>query len=91
MRKQNVPKASVKKPARKGRPLFDKAGLRRQVLIIFIISFFIATALILYVFGFPPGFFKRLFSATVVFFLLISVTVLAIIPLVNYVFNRWLR
>ena len=91
MRKQNVPKAAAKKTVRKSRPLLDKAGLRRQVLIIFIISFFIATALILYVFGFPPGFFKRLFSATFVFFLLISVTVLGIIPLVNYVFNRWLR
>ncbi|RDC64971.1 DUF2798 domain-containing protein [Adhaeribacter pallidiroseus] len=91
MKKQNVPKVAAKKPARKSRPLIDKANLRRQVLIIFIISFFIATALILYVFGFPPGFFKRLFSATFVFFLLISITVLGIIPLVNYVFNRWLR
>ncbi|QNF33180.1 hypothetical protein HUW51_10745 [Adhaeribacter swui] len=91
MRKQNVPKAAVKKSARKSRPLFDKAGLRRQILIIFLVSFFIATALILYVFGFPPGFFKRLFSATFVIFLLISATVLGIIPLVNNVFNRWLR
>jgi membrane protein YdbS with pleckstrin-like domain len=91
MRKQNVPKAPSRKPTRKSRPFFDKAELKRQALIIFIISFFVATALILYVFGFPPGFFQRLFSATFVFFLLIGVTVLGIIPLVNYVFNRWLR
>ena len=91
MRKQNVPKAVARKPARKSSLRFNKAFLQRQALIIFIISFFVATALILYVFGFPPGFFKRLFSATFVFFLLISVTVLGIIPLVNYVFNRWLR
>jgi len=91
MRKQNVPKGATKSPTRKSRSRFNKSELRRQALLIFLISFFIATALILYVFGFPTGFFRRLFSATFVFFLLISLTVMGIIPLVNYVFNRWLR
>lgn len=90
MRKQNGPKAA-KSTARKSRPRLNKAVLQRQALLIFLISFFIATALILYVFGFPTGFFRRLFSATFVFFLLISLTIMGIIPLVNYVFNRWLR
>ncbi|QMU31344.1 DUF2798 domain-containing protein [Adhaeribacter radiodurans] len=91
MRKQNVPKAAAKSTVRKNKFRFNKANLKRQVILIFIISFFISTALILYVFGFPTGFFGRLFSSTFVFFLLISVTVMGIIPLVNYVFNRWLR
>lgn len=91
MRKQNIPKTAAKPPARKKRSSFNQKGWQRQVLVIFIISFFIATALILYVFGFPDGFFGRLLSATFVFFFLISITVLGIVPLVNYVFNRWLR
>lgn len=91
MRKQNVPKAAAKPSSRKSRLRLNKKGLQRQALLILIISFFIATALILYVFGFPAGFFLRLLSATLVFFLMISSTVLVIVPLVNYVFNRWLR
>ncbi|PSR55658.1 DUF2798 domain-containing protein [Adhaeribacter arboris] len=91
MRKQNIPKKATKPTARKSKLRLNKATLQRQAIVIFIISFFISTALILYVFGFPAGFFRRLFSATFVFFLLIGTTVLGIIPLVNYVFNRWLR
>ena len=90
MRKPTVPKKAAKPPAR-NRLRLPKRSWPRQALLILIISFFIATALILYVFGFPDGFFRRLFSATLVFFLLISSTVLGIVPLVNYVFNRWLR
>ncbi len=91
MRKQNLPKTTAKPPARRNKLTFNNKGWQRQLLVIFIISFFISTALILYVFGFPDGFFLRLFNATFVFFLLIGSVVLGIIPVVNYAFQRWLR
>ena len=96
--KQNTPRNSPRKPASKPAPK-PAMGLlswitpkrQRAFLIIFILSFVISLTLELYTFGFPDGFFGHWFSAMLVLFLLISGTVMGIIPLVNYVANRWLR
>ncbi|KAA9333813.1 DUF2798 domain-containing protein [Adhaeribacter soli] len=92
--KQNTPRYAqrrqpAKAPARKLPWLSEKQ--QRALIVIFLLSFFTSLVLELYVFGFPDGFFVRWFSALMVIFLLISGTVLGIIPLVNYVSNRWLR
>ncbi|MGV3502420.1 MAG: hypothetical protein ACO1O1_01850 [Adhaeribacter sp.] len=78
-------------PARKRKPAFNPKDWRRRLLIIFLLSFFISTALIVYVFGMPGDFFLRLFWCLLVVFLLISLTALGIIPLVNRVLNKWLK
>jgi antibiotic biosynthesis monooxygenase (ABM) superfamily enzyme len=76
---------------RKRKPAFSRRPLGRRLLIIFLLSFFIATALIIYVFGMKADFFPRMFWCLLVVFLLISLTVLGIIPLVNRFVNRWVK
>jgi len=93
--KQNTPRSSSRKPAPEKKannlPLAWFTPRRvRTLQVIFIISLVLSLTLELYVFGFPDGFFLRWLSALMVFFLFISVTVFGIIPLVNYVFKRWL-
>jgi membrane protein YdbS with pleckstrin-like domain len=92
--KQNAPRTSARKAAPKspGRqfPWLTPRQIR-ALKIIFIISFVFSLVLELYVFGFPDGFFLHWLSALMVLFLFISFTVMGIIPLVNYVVNRWLR
>ena len=92
--KKNTPRAAARKPT--ARP--GKGALRwftpRRVLTLKIISllgFVVSLVLELYVFGFPDGFFLRWLNTMLVLFLLTSGTVLGIIPLVNYVANRWLK
>ena len=92
--KQNTPRSSARKPAAPpAKRTFKRLSPKkvRALIIIFMLSFFVSLVLELYVFGFPDGFFGNWFSAMLVFFFLISGTVLGIIPLVNYVANRWLR
>jgi hypothetical protein len=85
-------KQVVKKPTSKFKQInFSKRGLPRDLLVIFLISFFISTALIVYLFGMTQEFFGKLFWCILVLFLLISITVLGIIPLINYFGNKWLR
>jgi len=67
---------------------FNSKELFRNLLVIFLISFFISTALIIYLFGWTDDFFSRMFWCLLVVFLLISITVLGIVPLVNRVVNR---
>lgn len=91
--KQNVPKYSPRKPAPKAsrvpvKWLTPKRVRALQVMLA--LSFGLSLTLELYVFGFPDGFFLRWLSAWLVFFLLMAGTVLGIIPLVNYIFRRWL-
>jgi antibiotic biosynthesis monooxygenase (ABM) superfamily enzyme len=76
-------------PPRKKKPLFNRQVLGRRLLIIFLLSFFISTALIIYVFGMTADFFPRMFWCLLVLFLLISLTALGIIPLVNRFVKRW--
>ncbi len=76
---------TTRKPAKKS---FDRRGLLRQLLIIFLLSFFISTALTVYLFGMTSDFFSRLFWCLLVMFLLISITALGIIPLVSRLVNK---
>jgi hypothetical protein len=92
--KQNAPKYSPRKPAAAKSNFSVKWLTPKRVLalkIIFALSFVLSLTLELYVFGFPDGFFLRWLSALMVFFFFISISVLGIIPLVNYVFRRWLH
>ena len=92
--KQNVPKYSPRKPVAKAGGTSIKWLTPKRVRalqVILALSFVLSLTLELYVFGFPDGFFLRWLSALLVFFFLIGGTVLGIIPLVNYVFRRWLR
>jgi antibiotic biosynthesis monooxygenase (ABM) superfamily enzyme len=79
------------KPAYKSRPVFNRKELGRSLLILFLLSFFISTALIIYVFGMTPDFFSRMFWCLLVIFLLMSLTTLGIIPLVNRLLDKWPR
>jgi antibiotic biosynthesis monooxygenase (ABM) superfamily enzyme len=76
-------------PTRKSKPIFNRQEFGRRLLIIFLLSFFISTALIIYVFGMTADFFPRMFWCLLVVFLMISLTVLGIIPLVNRLINKW--
>ena len=92
--KQNAPRSSARKaapqaPARQF-PWLTPRQLK-ALKVIFIISFVVSLVLELYVFGFPDGFFLHWLNALMVLFLFIGLTVLGIIPLVNYIANRWLR
>lgn len=93
--KQNTPRTSPRKPTAAPQSSFSVKWLTprrvRALQVIFALSFVLSLTLELYVFGFPNGFFLRWISALLVFFLFISVSVLGIIPLVNYVFRRWLH
>lgn len=92
--KQNPQRYSQRRSAPKPTPrkfAWLTPGRQRALIIIFVLSFFTTLTMELYVFGFPDGFFLRWFSALMFTFLFISITVLGIIPLVNYVVNRWLR
>lgn len=77
--------------SRKRKATFYPTDWRRRLLIIFLLSFFISTALIVYVFGMTGDFFLRLFWCLLVVFLLLSLTALGIIPLVNWLGNKWLK
>ncbi len=68
---------------------FNQKEFLRHLLVIFLISFFISTAMIIYLFGWTDDFFSRLFFCLLVVFLLIASTVLGIIPGVNYVMVKW--
>jgi len=66
-------------------------SLKRRLLLIAIISLLLASALELYTFGIYTGFLMGWFRAFFVFFTLISLTVLVIIPGVTYCVNRIAR
>ncbi|MDX5422299.1 MAG: DUF2798 domain-containing protein [Hymenobacteraceae bacterium] len=70
------------------RKQYLKPHLKRRLIVIAAISLLLASALQLYTFGITADFFGRWFRAFFVFFALISVTVLAIIPAVNYGVNK---
>lgn len=87
-RKPPLKRPATRKPAKKK---FDRRGLLRQLLIIFLLSFFISTALIIYLFGMTEDFFSRMFACLLVVFLFIAIMVLGIIPGINYLGNKWLK
>ncbi len=65
--------------------------LKRKLLLIAFISLLLGSALQIYTFGFADGFAGRWLNSFAVFFVLIAVTVLAIIPGVNYLTNKIVR
>ncbi|PRY10712.1 hypothetical protein CLV24_113131 [Pontibacter ummariensis] len=62
--------------------------LKRKLLIIALISLLLGSALELYTFGLASDFLLRWLRSFFVFFVMISVTVLAIVPGVNYGVNK---
>lgn len=64
------------------------AQLKTKLLAILIISLLLASALELYTFGIPSDFIVRWFRSFFVIFFMIAVTVLGIVPAVNYAVNK---
>jgi uncharacterized membrane protein len=67
---------------------FISTQLKTKLLIILIISLLLASALELYTFGIPSDFITRWLNSFVVIFFMISVTVLGIVPAINYAVNK---
>ena len=63
--------------------------LKRSLILLAVVSLLLASALEIYTFGFTPDFVVRWLRSFFVFFVLIAGTVLAIVPGVNYVVNRF--
>jgi hypothetical protein len=64
------------------------AQLKRRLIVIAFISLLLASALELYTFGLASDFIMRWFRTFFVIFTLIALTVLAIVPGVNYLVNK---
>lgn len=64
------------------------ARIKNKLLVILIISILLASALELYTFGIPSDFIVRWLNSFFVIFTMISVTVLGIVPAVNYAVNK---
>jgi hypothetical protein len=70
-------------------PSFDYQPLLRRAGILAAVSLGLAFALISFLFGFEDEFFSRLVSAFFVFFWLLSVTFLGVVPFVSWAATRW--
>ncbi|WP_242926644.1 DUF2798 domain-containing protein [Pontibacter vulgaris] len=62
--------------------------LKTKFLVIVLISFLLASALELYTFGIASDFFLRWLRSFFVLFTLIGITVLGIVPGINYAVNK---
>ena len=67
---------------------FISTQLKNKLLVILIISILLASALELYTFGIPSDFLVRWLRSFIVFFIMISVTVLGIVPAINFAVNK---
>ena len=65
-----------------------KPSVKRKLLVIFLLCLFAASALQLYTFGFADNFFMNWFRMFLVLFVLVTTTVLAIVPGANYIVNK---
>ncbi|GGG29279.1 hypothetical protein [Hymenobacter glacieicola] len=70
-------------------PAFASTPLLRRAAILAGVSFLLALALVGYLFGVQDNFFGRLFSAFFVFFWLLAVTFLGVVPFVNWAAASW--
>ncbi|UOQ78538.1 hypothetical protein MUN84_08290 [Hymenobacter sp. 5516J-16] len=70
-------------------PAFASTPLLRRAAMLAGISFLLALALVGYLFGVQDHFFGRLFSAFFVFFWLLAVTFLGVVPFVNWAAANW--
>jgi len=75
----------MKKPSKKP---FLQPQTKRKLIILAVISLLLASALELYTFGIAPDFFTRWFRSFFVILVLLSSTVLAIVPAINYAVNK---
>jgi hypothetical protein len=65
-----------------------KSSVKRKLLVISLFCLFTASALQLYTFGLADNFFMNWFRMFFVLFVLVTTTVLAIVPGVNYLVNK---
>ncbi|MEJ8757927.1 DUF2798 domain-containing protein [Pontibacter sp. H259] len=65
--------------------------LKNKLLVILIISLLLASALELYTFGIPSDFVTRWLNTFFVIFFMIAITVLGIVPAINYAVNKAAR
>ncbi|QCR23516.1 DUF2798 domain-containing protein [Pontibacter sp. SGAir0037] len=65
--------------------------LKRTLIVLAVLSLLLASALELYTFGLSSDFLLRWFRSFFAIFLLMSTTVLGIIPAVNYSVNKIVR
>jgi hypothetical protein len=70
---------------------FNYQPLLRRAAILTAVSFGLAFALVSFLFGFEDKFFGRITGAFFVFFWLLSVTFLGVVPFVSWAADRWLR
>lgn len=63
--------------------------LKRKLILLAVTSLLLASALEIYTFGFTPDFITRWLRSFFVFFVLIALTVLAIVPGVNRMVNKF--
>ncbi|MFD2246243.1 DUF2798 domain-containing protein [Pontibacter ruber] len=75
----------MKKPSKKP---FLQPQTKRKLIILAIISLLLASALELYTFGIASDFFIRWIRSFFVILVLISTTVLAIVPAINYAVDK---
>jgi len=61
---------------------------KTKLLVIAVISVLLASALELYTFGIPSDFLGRWLNCFFVIFVMITITVLGIIPAINYAVNK---
>ncbi|OON68114.1 hypothetical protein B0919_15795 [Hymenobacter sp. CRA2] len=61
----------------------------RRAGILLAVSLVLSFALVAYLFGLTSGFFGRLMGATFVWFVLLGVTFLAVVPFVNWAAENW--
>ncbi|WP_400193436.1 hypothetical protein [Hymenobacter sp. B81] len=81
-----MPAASRRRPAPAAfnyRPLLRRAG------VLLAVSFALSFVLMAYLFGFSDGFFGRLAGCTFVWFTLLAVTFLLVVPFVNWAAEHW--
>jgi hypothetical protein len=67
---------------------YSSQALKRRLIILVIISLLLASAIELYTFGIPSDFILRWLRTFFVIFTMISVTVLGIVPGINWMVNR---
>ena len=76
--------------SRPASPSFNYQPLLRRAGILAAVSLVLALALVSFLFGVEDEFFGRVSGAFFVFFWLLSVTFLGVVPFVTWAANRWL-
>ncbi|WP_375436991.1 hypothetical protein [uncultured Hymenobacter sp.] len=75
--------------SRSASPSFNYRPLLRRAGILAVVSLVLALLLVLFLFGIEDEFFRRVAGAFFVFFWLLSITFLGVVPFVSWAANRW--